>query len=61
MKSCCDTYCANYGCNQGDDCPVRRTQLEMGTPYKPSALDVTILAVALVFAGSCIGYLWGGA
>lgn len=23
MKSCCDTYCANYGCNQGRDCPVR--------------------------------------
>lgn len=23
MKSCCDTYCANYGCNQGRNCPVR--------------------------------------
>lgn len=23
MKSCCDTYCANHGCNQGRDCPVR--------------------------------------
>ena len=25
MKTCCDTYCANYGCNQGRDCPVRAT------------------------------------
>lgn len=23
MTSCCDTYCANHGCNQGRDCPVR--------------------------------------
>lgn len=23
MKSCCDEYCANYGCNQGRDCPAR--------------------------------------
>lgn len=23
MKSCCDTYCANHGCNQGRDCPAR--------------------------------------
>ena len=22
--SCCDEYCANYGCNQGRDCPVRK-------------------------------------
>lgn len=21
--NCCDTYCSNYGCNQGRDCPVR--------------------------------------
>lgn len=20
---CCDEYCANYGCNQGRDCPAR--------------------------------------
>ena len=25
MNSCCDTYCTNYGCNQGRDCPVRAT------------------------------------
>lgn len=24
MKSCCDEYCANYGCNQGRDCPARK-------------------------------------
>ena len=23
MKSCCDEYCSNHGCNQGRDCPVR--------------------------------------
>lgn len=23
MKSCCDEYCSNYGCNQGRDCPAR--------------------------------------
>lgn len=23
MKSCCDEYCANHGCNQGRNCPVR--------------------------------------
>ena len=22
MQSCCDEYCANYGCNQGRNCPV---------------------------------------
>ena len=21
--NCCDTYCANYGCNQGRNCPAR--------------------------------------
>lgn len=25
MKSCCDTYCANHGCNQGRECPARAT------------------------------------
>lgn len=23
MKSCCDEYCENYGCNQGRHCPAR--------------------------------------
>ena len=23
MKNCCDTYCANHGCNQGRNCPAR--------------------------------------
>lgn len=27
MKSCCDEYCANHGCNQGRNCPVRATQM----------------------------------
>ena len=60
----CNDYCNNFGCTQdcqqGRTCPARQTRLDMGTPYKPSVLDVTILAVALVFVGSCIGYLWGG-
>jgi hypothetical protein len=55
MKSCCDEYCSNYGCNQGRDCPVRESIY--GTPYKPTGLDVVIVAVAVVFAVSCIGYL----
>lgn len=25
MKSCCDEYCSTHGCNQGRDCPVRKT------------------------------------
>ena len=29
MTNCCDEYCANYGCNQGRDCPVRVAK------YKP--------------------------
>ena len=32
MQSCCDEYCANYGCNQGRDCPVRVAK------YKPVML-----------------------
>lgn len=58
--SCCDEYCANHGCNQGDDCPVRIAMAEMGEPYKYTKLDGLILAVALVFVASCIGYAWGG-
>lgn len=23
MKTCCDEYCANHGCKQGRNCPVR--------------------------------------
>ena len=24
MKSCCDEYCSNFGCNQGRSCPARQ-------------------------------------
>lgn len=24
METSCDEYCANYGCNQGRDCPARK-------------------------------------
>lgn len=24
----CDEYCANHGCNQGRDCPVRKQRIE---------------------------------
>ncbi len=27
MKSCCDEYCSTHGCNQGRNCPVRKTRL----------------------------------
>lgn len=60
----CNDYCNNNGCNhdclQGRTCPARQTQAEMDRHYVGSLLDITLAAVALVFAASCIGYLWGG-
>ena len=53
--------CNEYGdCQQGRDCPIRKTQEEMGEPFIGSALDTALMVVAFVFAASCIGYLWGG-
>ena len=37
MKSCCDEYCANYGCNQGRDCPVRATPVAKVGQRMPAA------------------------
>jgi glutaredoxin 3 len=34
--SCCDEYCSNYGCNQGRDCPVRKTRHMNITVYTKS-------------------------
>lgn len=42
----------NHNCNQGRTCDCGR--------YHYSKLDAAILAVAIVFAASCIGYLIGG-
>lgn len=40
MRSCCDEYCANYGCNQGRDCPVRvashRPVMRAADPLPPT-------------------------
>ena len=55
--NCCDEY---GNCNQGRDCPVRRESEESDKSYVGSNLDLLLAAVALVFAASCIGYLWGG-
>ena len=60
MKSCCDEYCSNHGCNQGRNCPARITKEEMGEPFIGSTLDTALAVVAFVFAASCIGYLLGG-
>lgn len=43
----------NHNCEQGDTC-------DCGEPFIGSVLDITLAAVAMVFAASCIGYLWGG-
>jgi hypothetical protein len=40
MQSCCDEHCANHGCNQGRDCPVRvakyRPVMKAADPLPPS-------------------------
>jgi hypothetical protein len=40
MNNCCDNYCANYGCNQGRDCPARVARIgqrmKTANPLPPS-------------------------
>ena len=40
MSNCCDEHCANYGCHQGRDCPVRvakyRPVMKAADPLPPS-------------------------
>jgi len=38
--NCCDEHCANYGCNQGRDCPARvakaKPVMRAADPLPPS-------------------------
>lgn len=51
--SCCDEYCANYGCNQGRDCPIRgakvarvRSRKHDRDPLPPSVTHVYLRHLA---------------
>lgn len=58
MKSCCDEYCSTHGCNQGRDCPARKTRLPgyrqdeniRRSPLVVAAVLLIMLSVSLVAA-----------
>lgn len=48
--NCCDEYCANHGCNQGRDCPVRALPITM-EDEQPSIFELICdFGVAAIFA-----------
>ena len=51
LKSCCDEHCANYGCNQGRDCPAR----------KPAQIPITMVEMDAeepwITAGSVMSWI----
>ena len=64
MKSCCDTYCMNHGCNQGDECPARIVKLEEEAPFSFQwAADLIwgfLAALGLIAAAGMVGLYFGG-
>ena len=61
MKTCCDEYCANYGCNQGRTCPVRKDRQDCphcrGLGYDASGLKCTCQPDHF---GSTLAWILGG-
>lgn len=54
--SCCDEYCANHGCNQGRDCPVRierirqakqRLEDKVSIPWWPIIVSAAVSAIVV--------------
>lgn len=63
MKTCCDEYCSTHGCNQGRDCPVRKTPMVDGGNfwYQPEEEQMTTgdsILLAIIFA-LCFASLYG--
>ena len=50
MSNCCDEHCANHGCNQGRDCPVRvapyRATMKAADPLPPTIWRVYLRYLA---------------
>lgn len=50
MTKECDEYCANYGCNQGRNCPARKKEFQRDDAC-------TLACVVFVVLLASIGYI----
>lgn len=62
--NCCDEYCANYGCNQGRECPARVTKakpvMRAADPLPPSIWRYQLKKLAYWMLLAIFGMLWMG-
>jgi hypothetical protein len=60
--TCCDEYCANYGCNQGRNCPVRvakyKPVMRAADPLPPSIWRQQLRYLAEWVLLSIAGVVW---